>query len=140
MSGLFSRKKKDLKIPSPPPAEELPSFPLPKKEKEAPKEELPKITPLEEHKRKAVEKEKRELSEREHLKIYQPIFVNVHSYKVMIDEINQLKNNLLKADDIVGNLEGFKDDQDSSYKKWFNAVKDIHEKLIYVDETLFKGR
>ena len=58
----------------------------------------------------------------------------------MIDEVGQLKSSLDRADDVVTHLEGFKEDQDNAFKKWMNQIKNIHEKLIYADETLFKSR
>jgi hypothetical protein len=137
MSGLFSRKKKELKIPVPPSAEELPSFPMPKKSDAYPKEVV-KQTPLEEAKTKVVKQEKEELEGREVLKIYKPIFLNVHHYKAMVDELGQLKSKMDRADDIVANLESFKGSQDTAFQKWLKQIKDVQEKLIYVDETIFK--
>jgi len=136
------KKKKELKIPAPPSADRLPSFPTPKDLEKASPEELQKAaspgTSLEDHKQKLVEKEKLELAGiREH-HATKPIFIHAPTYKALIDEIGQMKSLMEDAEDTVETLEKFKGDQDKSFKSWQSNIKDIHEKLIYIDETLFK--
>ena len=143
MFSLF-RKKKELKIPTPPSAGSLPSFPSPKDlEKLSPEEMEAAIgtkvkTPLAEHKQRVVEKEKLALLEtREHIAV-KPIFIHAPTYKALIDEVAQMKAYMSEAEGIIQTLESFKEDQDRAFRGWQSIVKDIHEKLIYVDETLFK--
>ncbi|MBW2963406.1 hypothetical protein KY306_01370 [Candidatus Woesearchaeota archaeon] len=143
MFNLF-KKKKELKIPSPPSAGSLPSFPTPKDIEKLSPEELEAalkkrpVDALEEHKKRVVEKEKTELSEtREHI-VTKPIFIHAPTYKALIDEVSQMRNFMEEAENIVETLESFKEDQDRAFKSWQSTVKDIHEKLIYIDETLFK--
>jgi|GEM_PF-5964340 len=143
MFNLF-KKKKELKIPSPPSAGNLPSFPTPKDIEKLSPEELEAalnkrpVDALEEHKKRVVEKEKLELSEtREHV-VTKPIFIHAPTYKALIDEVSQMRNFMEEAENIVETLESFKEDQDRAFKSWQSTVKDIHEKLIYIDETLFK--
>ena len=133
MFNLF-KKKKELRIPTPPSTEHLPSFPSPKSLERPSEGEIKEAveaqarTPLEKQKGRVVEQEKLELSE----------VRDAPTYKALIDEIGQMKAQLVEADDIVDTLENFKQDQDKAYRSWQLSIKDIHEKLIYVDEVLFK--
>lgn len=143
MFNLF-KKKKELRIPTPPSTEHLPSFPSPKSLERPSEGEIKKAveaqagTPLEKQKGRVVEQEKLELSEvREH-HVVKPIFIHAPTYKALIDEIGQMKAQLVEADNIVDTLENFKEDQDKAYRSWQSNIKNIHEKLIYVDEVLFK--
>ncbi len=143
MFNLF-KKKKELKIPSPPSAESLPSFPTPKDIEKLSPEELEAalkkepVDALEAHKKRVVEKEKLEITDtREHI-VTKPIFIHAPTYKALIDEVAQMKSLMGEAEDIVETLDSFKEDQDRAFRSWQSVVKDIHEKLIYIDETLFK--
>ena len=143
MFNLFN-KKKELRIPAPPSIEHLPSFPSPRNLERPSEREIEEAvgaqvrTPLAKHKEGVVEKEKLELSELREHKVSKPIFIHAPTYKALIDEISQMKAQLVEADEIVTTLENFKQDQDKSYRSWQSNIKDIHEKLIYVDEVLFK--
>ncbi|MCK4589309.1 MAG: hypothetical protein KAT77_02620 [Nanoarchaeota archaeon] len=140
----FLKKKKELKIPTPPSDTNLPSFPSPKDLEKPSEAEIQEAvgsqaqTPLQKQKQRVIEKEKLGLSEiREH-HVVKPIFIHAPTYKALIDEVSQMKAQLVEADDIVETLENFKEDQDKAYRSWQSNIKDIHGKLIYVDEVLFK--
>lgn len=143
MFNLF-KKKKELRIPAPPSFDHLPSFPSPKDLEKPSEREIEEAvgaqvrTPLGKHKEEVVEKESLELSELREHKVSKPIFIHAPTYKALVDEISQMKAQLVEADEIVTTLENFKGDQDKAYRSWQSDVKDIHEKLIYIDEVLFK--
>lgn len=139
MFNLFKRKK-ELKVPTPPSAESLPSFPTPKDLEKASPEELKAAagTPLEEHKKRIAEKEKIELEETRTHTATKPVFIHAPTYKALIDEVGQMKGRMTEAEEIVETMERYMDDQEKAFKSWQSIVKDIHGKLIYVDETLFK--
>ena len=141
MFSLF-RKKKELRIPLPPSGEGLPSFPSPKELEKLSPEELEEAAgsqlSLEEHKKRIVAKEKSELAEIKEHHVTRPIFIHAPTYKALVDEISQMKNKITDADEIVETLENCKSDQDRAYHGWQSLVKEIHEKLIYADATLFK--
>jgi len=142
MFDLFKKKKKELKIPAPPSAENLPSFPSPKDLEKPSPEEMEKAveetSPIEEHREKMTKRAQTDLAETREHEVTKPIFIHAPTYKSLIDEIGQMKAQMKEGDEIVETLESFKEDQDRIFKNWQSIVKDIHEKLIYVDETLFK--
>lgn len=141
MFSLF-RKKNELKIPSPPSDEGLPSFPSPKGLERLSPEDLEEAAgaqlSLEEHKKRIVTKEKAELAEIKEHHVTRPIFIHAPTYKALVDEISQMKANMIDADEIILNLENCKGDQDKAFRAWQSLVKEIHEKLLYADATLFK--
>lgn len=144
----FLKKKKevatedDLDIPAAPPtSEELPVYPS---SKDAPKEKVyhkKEIVPEEEAVDKAedyaVRLQKEQLAERDDLKLKKPIFVELHLYKDMVDEIGLVKNIMKENEDILTRVAEFKEDEDKEFKKWQNQILDVQRKLIYADKTLF---
>jgi len=141
MFNLF-RKKNELKIPLPPSGEGLPSFPSPKELEKLSSEELEEAAgaslSMEEHKKRVVEKEKAELAELKEHHVTRPIFIHAPTYKHLVDEIGLMKAKITDADQIILSLENSKSDQDKAFRTWQSLIKEIHEKLIYADGTLFK--
>lgn len=141
MFSLFG-KKKELRIPLPPSGENLPSFPSPRELEKTSFEDLDETSKarlsLEEHQKSASEKQKEELEEMHEHKALRPIFIHAPTYRALVDEIGQMKAKMSEAELMVETVEGFKADQDKTYRAWQSLVKEIHEKMIYIDETLFK--
>ncbi len=138
---LKKNKKHSEKLdipPAPPTKEELPSFPdIPKDISVPSKKEAP-VPTAEQAEEKAVEEQKKELEEREDLKVKKPIFVGIENYKYMIDEVGLMKNTLKEAEDTIVRVSEFKEDEDKSFDSWQSQIEDIQKKLIYADKTLFK--
>ncbi len=80
------------------------------------------------------------LSHRDDLSLSKPIFMSVHLYKELIDELGQMKDRFSESGNTIDNIEKINDDNERYYRRWKNQIENIHNKLIYVDETLFKGK
>lgn len=141
--GFFNIKKRQLSAIPPPPPEELPVFPSPRELEKASVRGLKEAAgvmarpSLEEFKSTVVAKERHELGKHEATK---PIFLKMHSFKAVMDELGQVRTRLNDADTMLASLEDLHKSQDMASRKWQDAVKDMHQKLIFVDEMLFKRR
>lgn len=141
LSMFWKKKKKKEKlsaedIPLPPSKEELPEFPSPKEveEKVTPEEaEVPESS-----EEKIAKKQKRSLKEMRKHKLKKPLFLEVETYQGILEELSHVKNKLNESTDFIETLKEFKSDEDKAFKDWQKQMSDIQEKLVYVDETLFK--
>ena len=86
---------------------------------------------------KVVSKEKHEVEEHE---ATEPIFVNIHSFKAVMDEFGQIRDKLDESEEMLGRMDKLFSNQGQEYNKWQGTMKNVHEKLIFVDEMLFRGR
>ncbi len=155
-TDLFKKKreleplgKKKIEVPAAPPSKkEMPEFPTPKEipefRKESAKIEKPlskkEYSSIKKIERNAVRSQKKELEEREDLKLKKPIFVYLDSYKEIMKEVNQINNTLKEGDDSLKRVSEFKEDEDEEFKRWESQIKDIQKKLIYADKTLFAAQ
>lgn len=95
------------------------------------------ITPYEREERRAVREEEKILRHRaEHL---EPIYLRIDKFKIALNNISIIRNDLKKADNALIKLSEIKTEEDKEFEKWYNVVGDIQKKLIFVDKTIFKG-
>ncbi|MBD3354675.1 hypothetical protein GF361_01665 [Candidatus Woesearchaeota archaeon] len=155
-TDLFKKKReletignKKIEVPAAPPSKkDMPEFPTPKEipefRKEGAKIERPQpkksASSIERIERKAVTSQKKELEERDDLKLKKPIFVYLDSYKEIMKEVNQINNTLKEGDDSLKRVAEFKEDEDEEFSRWESQIKDIQKKLIYADKTLFAAQ
>ena len=140
-------EKKELEVPQPPPtSEELPSPEEISSIKEAvikprpaPKEGIIKQFPslVEKMEKRAVEKQKEILEEREELTITKPIFIPIKSFKDIVEEVSLISNIVKESEDTLTRTIEFKEDENKEYNRWQSAFKDIQKQLIFVDKSLF---
>jgi hypothetical protein len=139
--GLFSRKKK-VEVPVPP-HEDLLRFPKPsqverviqpEKVKEAagigkplppPEEPLPVVSP-------PLEKPVRERQE--------PFFIRIQHYRELIKDLDYVKEKSEKMEKINEELEKSEFNEKKDYESLKNNLKKIHERLLFMDDTIFKNR
>lgn len=142
MHNLFSIKRKGAAVPLPPPGD-LPELPEPHELEDLPPLEIPdgfiskKKQPLENFRSKVFSKEMREVEE--HVPT-EPIFVKLYSFKEVMDEFGQIKTKIDESENMLGQMDKLFLNQGQEYKKWQDTMKNVHEKLIFVDEMLFRGR
>lgn len=67
------------------------------------------------------------------------IYLHVHAYKALLDEMNTVNGLIKEADATINRLELLKDDEEKLFDKWNSDIQSIHEKLIFIDHKLFKG-
>lgn len=129
--GLFSKKKEaevktelpPLKFPELPPENE-PSASETEAIKQAvapvsmpaPREEAPRLEDKEE----------------------KPLFVKVEKYREVMVTLNELKNKLKDAGDLLVELNRIKEQEERELTAWQDDLNAIKEKLINIDRTLFE--
>ena len=151
--------------PMPKPEEKIPSFPdlgqieepmLPDEIEEPPKipkfEEISrpvlkpilppmpeiKLTPPQERMERMAVREGRKVLRHEAAPL-KPIFVRVDRFKEIRRDINIIKNDLKNSDEALIKLQDMRVGEDKEFDKWRKSMEDIQKKLIFVDQTLFKG-
>ncbi|MDD4878104.1 MAG: hypothetical protein PHO02_03650 [Candidatus Nanoarchaeia archaeon] len=132
--GLFSKKKEvevktelpPLKFPELPPEEHEPT----PTETEALKQavspvSLPPVSMPRETSRFEQNEEK-------------PLFVKVEKYREVMVTLNELKNKLKDAGDLLVELNKIKEQEERELSAWQDDLNAIKEKLINIDRTLFE--
>jgi hypothetical protein len=144
ITDLFKVNKKKGSTALPPPPAELPTFPEPKAQHFPDPHDIADEAVFEEPEpstddftSRIVSKQRGEV---EHHKATNPIFLRMHSFKSVVDEVNQVRSSLDESDKMLVRLERLHSDGDRTLRGWHDSMKNIHEKLIFVDELLFKGR
>jgi len=112
--------------------EELPEFPSPKE-----LEKKPRPINVGKIEEEAVQETEDLLDERDDLVLTKPVFVPLPVFKDILDEVSLAKNLVKENEDILVRVSDFKEDEEKEFKKWESYIKDIQQKLIYVDKTLF---
>lgn len=147
--GFFSFKKKK-EVPSMPELE-VPPVPRAKKELPPPKDVAtikavkqaverprPMAPSVEEMEERVFEAQKKEIEEREELKLTKPIFVSVENYKDMLTEMSLALNIQQENDKIIEKLKEITSYKEKKFDKWESQFQTIQKKLIYVDKSLFE--
>ena len=112
---LFSRKKTELEVPMAPP--ELPELEETEPEEKEGLIELPK------------EKREEEMQER-------PLFIDMNSFKDVVDELGAIKKVLREEDDSIARIEEFSHGEDNELKRWHDIIIQIQKNLIYCEKIL----
>ncbi len=100
----------------------------------------PKLSSIEEFESRIVRKEKKELSTLRSASLPPPLFMKMTDFRSIMQDLSGIKNRFSEADSMLTRLEELNTDQERALTKWQSAVKDTHNKLIFVDKMLFKGR
>jgi len=145
--GLFKKKKSKISIVPPPPSGDLPSFPSPQelddflqKDKtslkfpelpELPEPSMPQSAPHLKFNRPASTAKSAKSDD-------SPVFLKADSFQAVLGDINDLRARLEKSNRMIARLEEVHDSQNHLLHNWHETLKDFHEKLLFVDEILFK--
>ncbi|MFA6461415.1 MAG: hypothetical protein WCV90_04045 [Candidatus Woesearchaeota archaeon] len=68
----------------------------------------------------------------------EPLFVKVDAYQRILGEMDGLKSNLNKLQEVNRHLESSEYNEENNFEKLKKAMKMAHDKLLQVDKTLFK--
>ncbi|MBW3014981.1 hypothetical protein KY330_01010 [Candidatus Woesearchaeota archaeon] len=129
-----SKSKKNLEVPTAPPSmrevpEELPEF--------TEEKEISKPSFIESFEAKAVKKEQSQLEEREHLSLDKPLFIELDSFKAMVDEIGTVRRDVKNMNENLSNMAEMNIAKDKEFDKWRRTIEDVQRKLIFADKILF---
>jgi hypothetical protein len=69
-----------------------------------------------------------------------PVFVEVDSFKGLLDDVNKMRSLLSGSKDGFGTIEGLRMEQDKQLNKWKSQLEDLQRKLIFIDRSLFEKR
>ncbi len=127
----FKERMRGLDMPIPPPPEELPEFPALPAMDEEPEEERSLV---EKFRSKAVAKEKQELEKQ----ASEPVFLKVKAFKAVVAEVGQIREHAGRGESMLSKLESLQQEEERALRQWREAARELHEKLIFVDEMLFK--
>ena len=67
------------------------------------------------------------------------IYVRIDKFKATLDGISAIRNNLRMSEESLMRLENIKNSQDRSFDRVKSCLDDLQKRLIFIDETLFKG-
>jgi hypothetical protein len=68
-----------------------------------------------------------------------PLFVRVEKYKEVMNTINELKERLKDAGNILTELNRIKDEEEHELNSWQKDLESIKQKLMTIDKTLFES-
>ncbi|HII15716.1 MAG TPA: hypothetical protein HA362_05375 [Nanoarchaeota archaeon] len=130
--GLFSKKKEvevktelpPLKFPELPPEEQVSQT-----ETDAIKQAVSPVSmppPPREQTRFSEDKEEK------------PLFVKVEKYREVMVTLNELKNKLKDAGDLLVELNKIKEQEERELSAWQDDLNAVKEKLLSIDRTLFE--
>lgn len=94
-------------------------------------EEIP-AAPVEDHELPNIEEKHRTISEG-------PLFVNIRSYKDVIESINTIKSKAKDGEDCVNRLNEIKNQKDKYFEQLRVKLEDLQRKSLYIDKSLFEG-
>ena len=117
--GLFSKKSKA--------REELEAPPAPPEDIS---ERLPELSDIEYQK---AEKPK----ELVHEVPLNPLFVDVETFREVVEEVNIIKSILKETEDAAERTQNFSDDEETEFRRWKNLIYETHKNLMYCEKILF---
>lgn len=103
---------------------------------ELPKPEDQQSMPAYHRPRRIFHRERDEYSEKP---VRKELYVRVDKFRNTLDNINAIKDDLRKSEDILIKFESLKNSRDSMFDRAKSALDDLQRKLIFMDKTLFKG-
>lgn len=66
-----------------------------------------------------------------------PIFVNINSFKTMLNGVDIIKEDIRSSEEVLQNLNKIKDLKDKELERWRLQLEDIQRKISYVDKVIF---
>jgi hypothetical protein len=68
-----------------------------------------------------------------------PLFVRMDKYKVLLSDIENMKNNFKQNENIYTRLNDYRVEQDKKFELFHESLEDIQRKLLFMDKTLFEA-
>jgi hypothetical protein len=69
----------------------------------------------------------------------QSLFVKIDKYNGLLDLVTEIRKKLNNADRILKELEDIKKEEEKELRNWQGDIASIKNKLVGIDEQLFKG-
>lgn len=123
----------------PPPPHELPEFPSPSDVDQEKSLEVDQGEPSDDEMGPKDDEMSEERKPEFHERELSSTFVKAETLQSVIDDIHSVRSRLEKSARVVVRLEEVHEEQNNLLQSWHNDIKTMHDKLIYIDEVLFKG-
>lgn len=68
-----------------------------------------------------------------------PLFVKVEKYREVMATLNELKERLKNAGDILTELNKIKNEEEKELEGWHSDLENLKEKLVNIDQLLFES-
>ena len=69
-----------------------------------------------------------------------PVFLKIDAFESITNDLAQVRASLEDDTTLLASLAVLETEQDQAYIKWRTTLEDVHKKLLFIDETLFKRR
>ncbi len=69
-----------------------------------------------------------------------PVFLKIDVFESIVNNIGQVRASLDEDKLLLTRLEDLSAQQENQYQKWRGSLEDVHKKLIFIDEILFRRR
>ena len=83
--------------------------------------------------------EKPELTQEERPKLKGPVFVNVSSYKNVLNDLVLVRSKIKESENSLKRLSEIKNSKDKYFEQFRSRLEDLQRKSSYVDKSLFEG-
>lgn len=124
----FGKKKRISVVPAAP--SNLPMFPEPEDIEPGNMPEFPRLPEMIESTKAMPRLDTRELK--------QPVFLKADLFESVINDIQSVRGRLDKSERMVARIEEVHDSEGRLLQSWNSTMKEIHDKLLFVDSVLFK--
>ena len=74
-----------------------------------------------------------------HEDMERPLFVRIEKYRDVMETLNELKERLKDAGDVLKELQRIKEEEENELASWHSDLETIKEKLMAIDKTLFES-
>ncbi|MBU2634025.1 MAG: hypothetical protein KJ674_02160 [Nanoarchaeota archaeon] len=69
-----------------------------------------------------------------------PLFVNIETFEEAIKDVEVIKDDITKINEVLNNLDAIKKQEDREIENWKHRVSQIKQKITTIDKNLFEKR
>lgn len=68
-----------------------------------------------------------------------PIYIKIDTYKDVLREINKIKADFERSENILSSMVEIKASEDKELESWKHGLEDIRKRLSFIDTSVFEG-
>ena len=69
-----------------------------------------------------------------------PVFIKIENYKEVIELINKIKSKVNESKKYLERIESLKSEEDAKIGEWEDVIKNIEDKIDFVNTTLMEPK
>ncbi len=69
-----------------------------------------------------------------------PLFIKVDDYRIVLENINLVRNKLSESDYVVEALNELRNKVNDEFERWREDLEEMQRKVVYMDKALFEGK